>query len=175
VSTARAELLKLVTLPPLALTVGLTWGLAVLLALVPAGPDPIPYVRAGFLVLGVLAATSEYDGGQIHTTLLGTPQRTRLQLVKALVLALATLPVAVVTVLLAGAGNPVHLVLATLLAAGVATVLRHTLAAVVAVLGYSYVLGPFIPDRYDEGTWLPAVWAGAAMAAGSIVFGRRDA
>jgi len=175
VSTARAELLKLVTLPALALTAGLTWGLTALLALVADGADPIPYVRAGFLVLGVLAASSEYEGGQLRTTLLGTPRRARLQLAKALALALVTTPVAVVTVLLAGAGGAAYLVLITLLAAGVATVLRHALAGVVVVLGYYYVLGPFVRDRFDDGLWLPAAWALAAWCAATAAVLRRDA
>jgi len=175
VSTARAELLKLVTLPALALTAGLTWGLAALLALVADGADPIPYVRAGFLVLGVLAASSEYEGGQLRTTLLGTPRRARLQLAKALALALVTTPVAVVTVLIAGAGGAGYLVLITLLAAGVATVLRHALAGVVVVLGYYYVLGPFVRDRFDDGLWLPAAWALAAWCAATAAVLRRDA
>ena len=174
-STARAELLKLVTLPALALTAGLTWGLAALLALVADGADPIPYVRAGFLVLGVLAASSEYEGGQLRTTLLGTPRRARLQLAKALALALVTTPVAVVTVLIAGAGGAGYLVLITLLAAGVATVLRHALAGVVVVLGYYYVLGPFVRDRFDDGLWLPAAWALAAWCAATAAVLRRDA
>lgn len=174
-STARAELLKLVTLPALALTVGLTWALTASLRLVAGGADPIPFARAGFLVLGVLAAASEFDGGQLRTTLLGTPRRVRLQVVKALVLVLATLPVAAVTVLVAGTGDPVRLVLTTLLAAGVATVVRHPVAAVVVVFGYYYVLGPFVRDRFADGLWLPAAWTLAALLAGTVAVVRRDA
>jgi ABC-2 type transport system permease protein len=175
VTTARAELLKLVTLPALALTVGLTWGLTALLALVADEADPIPYVRAGFLVLGVLAASSEYEGGQLRTTLLCVPRRLRLQGVKALVLGLATLPVAVVTVLVAGTGDPGYLIVITLLAAGVATLLRHAVAAVVVVLGYYYVLGPFVRDRFDDGLWLPAAWSLVALLAAAAAVVRRDA
>jgi ABC-2 type transport system permease protein len=175
VTTARAELLKLVTLPALALTVGLTWGLTALLALVADDADPIPYVRAGFLVLGVLAASSEYEGGQLRTTLLCAPRRLRLQGVKALVLGLATLPVAVVTVLVAGTGDPGYLIVITLLAAGVATLLRHAVAAVVVVLGYYYVLGPFVRDRFDDGLWLPAAWSLVALLAAAAAVVRRDA
>lgn len=174
-STLRAELLKLVSLPALALTVGLTWGLTVLLALVAGGADPIPYVRAGFLVLGVLAASSEYEGGQLRTTLLGVPRRARLQLAKALALALVAAPAAVVTVLVAGTGDVAYLVLITLLAAGVTTVLRHAVAGVVVVLGYYYVLGPFVRDRFDDGLWLPAAWALAVLLAAAVAVGRRDA
>lgn len=174
-TTARAELLKLVTLPALALTVGLTWGLTALLALAAGDADPIPYVRAGFLVLGVLAASSEYEGGQLRTTLLCVPRRLRLQGVKALVLGLATLPVAVVTVLVAGTGDPGYLIVITLLAAGVATLLRHAVAAVVVVLGYYYVLGPFVRDRFDDGLWLPAAWTLTVLLAATAAVVRRDA
>jgi ABC-2 type transport system permease protein len=176
VTTARAELLKLLTLPPLALTVALTWAVTTLMALVArGGPDPIPVARAGLLVLGVLAATSEYDGGQIHTTLLCTPRRARLHLTRTLVLALVTVPVALVTVLIAGTGDPVYLVLVTLLAAAVGTLLRHALAAVVAVLGYYYVIGPFIRDRFDDSLWLPAGWTAVAVLAATVAVVRRDA
>ena len=174
-NTARAELLKLASLPALALTVGLTWGLTALLALVADGADPIPYARAGFLVLGVLAASSEYEGGQLRSTLLGTPGRARLQVVKALVLALVATPVAVVTVLIADTGDAAYLVLVTLLAGAVATVLRHAVAGVVVVLGYYYVLGPFVRDRFDDGLWLPAAWALAAWCAATAAVVRRDA
>ena len=175
-NTARAELLKLATLPALALTVALTWAVTLLMALVARdGPDPVPLARAGFLVLGVLAATAEYDDGQRHTTLLCTPRRARLQLTRTLVLALAAVPVAVVTVLIARTGSPVYLVLTTVLAAAVGTLLRHALAAVVVVLGYYYVLGPFVRDRFDDGLWLPAGWAAVAVLAATVAVVRRDA
>jgi hypothetical protein len=176
VNTARAELIKLATLPALALTVALTWAVTAVIRLAAAdGADPIPLVRAGFLVLGVLAATAEYDGAQIHTTLLCSPRRTHLHVTRTLVLALVTVPAAVVTVLLAGTGDPVYLVLTTLLAAAVGTLLRHPVAAIVVVLGYYYVLGPFVRDRFDDGLWLPAAWTVVALAAATVAVVRRDA
>lgn len=68
----------------------------------PLGHDaalgPLGYTQAGFLVLGVLAAASEYEeGSQIRTTLLAMPRRLPLQAVKALALGAVTLPVAVAT------------------------------------------------------------------------------
>jgi hypothetical protein len=176
VSTARAELLKLATLPALLLTVALTWAVTTLITLAAVGdPDPIPLARAGFLVLGVLAASSEYEGGQLRTTLLGTPRRARLQLVKALVLALVAGPVAVVTVLIAGTGDPGYLVLITLIAAGVTTVLRHALAGVVVVVGYYFVLSPLLRDRVDDSLWLPVGWALGMVLVGTVTVVRRDA
>lgn len=175
-STARAELLKLATLPALLLTVALTWAVTTLITLAAVGdPDPVPLARAGFLVLGVLAASSEYEGGQLRTTLLGTPRRARLQLVKALVLALVAGPVAIVTVLIAGTGNPGHLVLITLIAAGVTTVLRHALAGVVVTIGYYFVLSPLLHDRVDDSLWLPVCWALGIGLAATVTVVHRDA
>lgn len=175
-NTARAELLKLATLPAVLLTVALTWAVTLLIVLAAAGdPDPVPLVRAGFLVLGVLAASSEYEGAQLRTTLLGTPRRVHLQLVKTLVLALAAVPVAVVTVLIAGTGDAAYLVVITLIAAGVATVLRHALAGIVVVLGYYFVLSPFLRDRVDDSPWLPVCWALGVLLAATVTVARRDA
>jgi ABC-2 type transport system permease protein len=170
VSTARAELIKLVTLPALPLTVLLTWAVTAALALLPDA-GPIRYARAGFVVLGVLAAASEYDGGQLRTSLLCTPRRLRLLAVKMLVLGLATVPVAVVTVLVAGGGAPLRLVSTVLLAAAVATVLRSAVAAVAVLLGYLYLLVPFVELPIDDGLWLPA----AALVVAGVAFVRRDA
>ncbi len=175
-TTARAELLKLATLPAVALTAALTWAVTALIALAATGdPDPVPLARAGFLVLGVLATSSEYEGAQLRTTLLGTPRRAHLQLVKALVLALVATPVAAGTVLIAGSGDAAQLVLLTLIAAGVTTVLRHALAGIVVVLGYYFVLSPFLRDRVDDSPWLPAGWAVGLLLAGTVAVVRRDA
>ena len=173
-TAARGEWLKLATLPAVPLTVALTWAVTALLRLAPAA-DPIAYARAGFVVLGVLAATSEYAGGQVRTTLTCTPRRAALHAVKAVVLALATAPVAVVTVALAGAGNPVHLVLVTVLGAAAGIVLRHALAAVTVLLGYYYAAGPLLAGRVDDSLWLPAAWAAGAQALAVVTFVRRDA
>ena len=169
-STVRAELIKLVTLPALPLTVLLTWAVTAVLGLAPDA-GPIRYARAGFVVLGVLAVTSEYDGGQIRTSLLCTPRRLELLAVKALVLGLTTTPAAVVTVLIAGTGDAVQLVSTALLAAAVATVLRGAVPAVAVLLGYYYVLVPFLRDPVDDGPWLPV----AALLVAAAVFVRRDA
>ena len=175
-STARAELLKLLTLPALALTVALTVAVTVLLAAASAGgAELIPYARAGFLVLGVLAATSEYDDGQIRTTLLGTPGRLPWQLVRTAVLAAAATPVALTVVLVAGAGSPGYLVLTALIGASAGTVLRRPLPAIVLLFGYYYALGPVLRPRVDDGLWLPVGWTVAAVLAASWSLTRRDA
>jgi ABC-2 type transport system permease protein len=169
-AAARAELIKLVTLPALALTVVLTWAVTAGLALLPEpGETGIRYARAGFVAFGALAAASEYAGGQLRSSLLCLPRRLELQAVKVLVLALAVLPVAVVTVLLAGTGDVLPLALAALFASAVATLLRGAVPAVAVVLGYYYVLDPFV--RFEPGPWLPA----GALVAAAVVFARRDA
>jgi ABC-2 type transport system permease protein len=175
VTTARAELLKLATLPGILLTVALTWAVTALITLAATGdPDPIPLARAGFLVLGVLAASSEYEGGQLRTTLLATPRRVRLELTKAGVLAGVTVPVSAVTVLIAGRGDVAYLVLITLIAAGVTTVLRHALAGVVVTIGYYFVLSPFLGDRVDDSGWWPVLGAVGLSLAATVVVARRD-
>jgi len=196
VNATRAELIKLVTLPALSLTVVLTWAVTAALVLaLDAGPESIRYARAGFVVLGALAAASEYDDGQLRTSLVCSPRRLELLAVKALVLGLAATAVAVVTVLIAGAGDVLiagagdvliagagdiliagagdvaELVLTVLLAAAVATVLRGAVPAVAVILGYYYVLGPFVEDWLVDGPWLPA----AAFLIAAATFVRRDA
>ena len=187
-NATRAELIKLVTLPALSLTVVLTWAVTAALVLaLDAGPESIRYARAGFVVLGALAAASEYDDGQLRTSLVCSPRRLELLAVKALVLGLAATAVAVVTVLIAGAGDVLiagagdiliagagdvaELVLTVLLAAAVATVLRGAVPAVAVILGYYYVLGPFVEDWLVDGPWLPA----AAFLIAAATFVRRDA
>jgi ABC-2 type transport system permease protein len=78
-------------------------------------------------------------------------------------------------VLIAGTGDPAYLVLTTVLAAAVGTLSRHALAAVVVVLGYYYVLGPFVRDRVDDSLWLPAGWTVVAVLAATVAVVRRDA
>ncbi|AGZ42457.1 hypothetical protein [Actinoplanes friuliensis] len=161
----RAEFLKLLTLPAVALTVTLTWVVTVVV--------PLSYARTGFVVFGILAATSEYEGGQVRTTLLAVPRRLDLVLAKTFVLAVTILPVAVVTVLIAGEGNPAYLLLITLLAAAVGTILRNALAAVVLLLSYFGVLGPILGDRISDSLWLPVAWtAGVSLLAAATFVGR---
>ncbi|MEV0758273.1 ABC transporter permease subunit [Streptosporangium sp. NPDC050280] len=238
----RAEFVKLLTLPALCLTALGTWGAALVLdaAFVAAakqgrgdatsaldlGLASTGYLQAGFIVLGVLAATSEYGGGQIRTSLTSMPRRIELQLVKALALALAAVPVAAVTVAAgvviaqlapvdltapmdgrrtaqAAAGAIAYLVLTTLIASSLATVARRSLPAVAVLLGYYFIVGPYVrdhmgyaaylPDTAGRGMWLSAgaetgtslgrwegsllvlAWTLVALATAAVVFERRDA
>ncbi|MDN5727129.1 MAG: hypothetical protein L0G99_14545 [Propionibacteriales bacterium] len=85
----RAESIKLWTLPATWLvtlgTVALTGVLSVALAADSGGSTPvdsldrgvvaITWTQCGFFLLGVIAATSEYVGGQCRTTLVAVPDR----------------------------------------------------------------------------------------------------
>ncbi|MEU7676197.1 hypothetical protein AB0C42_15455 [Micromonospora taraxaci] len=214
-NTARAELSKLLTLPSLRRTALLTWAATVLLAYgyayasaesagEPLGDDaglaPLGYTQAGFLVFGVLAATSEYqEGDQIRTTLLAMPRRLPLQAAKALALAALTLPVAAATAVTstlpadAPAWMPAataYLTLTTLLAAAVASLVRRAVPAAILLLGLYFVAGPLLRARFSAGAaYLPdtaaldpsrgaaatIAWTCAALTLAASVFRRRDA
>ncbi|MEU4473664.1 hypothetical protein [Micromonospora sp. NPDC023888] len=212
-NTVRAELRKLLTLPSLRRTALLTWAATALLTYAyasaeahgePLGDDtalaPLGYTQAGFLVLGVLAATSEYqDGDQIRATLLAMPRRLPLQAAKALALAALTLPVAAATAatstLPAGgvAWTPVataYLTLTALLAAAVASAVRRALPAAIALLGLYFVAGPllragssasaaYLPDTAaldpSHGAAATIAWTLSALTLAALIFRRRDA
>jgi ABC-2 type transport system permease protein len=184
----RAELLKLGSLPSLGWTVVLTLAATGLLrwAAGTAGTLPLTYTQAGFLILGVLAVASEHEGGgQIRTTLLAMPRRLPLLGAKAVTLALAALPVAVVAALVCGTGARVigYLVATTLLAGAATSVIRHPVPAVLSLLLVFYVAGPLLRD--DLGDWLPGdpgnvgvavpAWTLGAAVVAVLVFPRRDA
>lgn len=85
---ARAELVKLATLPAFrGTTVAMITAAMALTALHSAAPTgeaaatavvarTVPLLQIGPILLGVLAAATEYDGGQIRTTLTAVPNRT---------------------------------------------------------------------------------------------------
>ncbi|MFI6577059.1 ABC transporter permease [Nocardiopsis sp. NPDC050513] len=63
-----------------------------------SGFDAIAYGQAGMVVLGVLAVSGEYAGGQIRTSLIAVPDRRRLLAAKAAAVTVAALVVSAVTV-----------------------------------------------------------------------------
>lgn len=172
----HAELRKLVTLPSLRLTALLTL-LASLLLIYLEAPRPLRYVQAGFLVLGVLAAASEHQGGdQIRATLLAMPRRLRLYAAKVAALAVVAAPVA----LLASAPDAGYLVLTALLGGAAGTLIRRAETAAVLVLVVYFIVCPllrgrfsYLPDHAASGA--PAVWAACAVTLAGYVFHRRDA
>ncbi|GGN23828.1 hypothetical protein FHR83_002815 [Actinoplanes campanulatus] len=176
-NAVRAEVGKLLTLRSLALTLGLTWAVTLLLdALDPPGGSVLPYGQVGFLILGVLATAHEYQGGgQIRTTLLAMPRRYRLAAAKAVALVVLAAPAALLVAGTAGEpGGALSLVVDTLVAAGVGLLIRRPVGAAGAVL-IAYEIGlPLIRTHWGEvNDWLPL--AGVLIfAVASVVFARRD-
>ena len=193
-NTLRAELIKLVTLPALYLTASGTWAGTLVLdvafvvaagqgetgaaSTLDVGLAPVGYAQVGFIIFGILAATSEYHGGQIRTSLTSVPRRIELQTVKALTLALTVVPLAAVAVIAsvliaqlaladtagpidlhrtvrAVAGATAYLALTALLAAAVATVMRRSLPAVAVLLGYYLIVGPTVRNHLAYAAYLP--------------------
>ncbi|MEV6301935.1 hypothetical protein AB0M02_21155 [Actinoplanes sp. NPDC051861] len=236
--TARAELIKVLTLPATWLTLLGTLFVTVVLdvafiaaagqgqtgstSALDVGLASIGYAQAGFLILGVLTVTSEY-GGQVFTSLTAVPRRLELQVVKGLILVAVSIPAAILMVTVstllarlalpdaaqAGAGEllgaiggaTVYLALTTLLAAAVAVAVRRSLPAVALLLGYYFILGPYVRDRTEHASFLPdtagyslwfpggaegapspavgfavvLAWSLVAFAAATAAFVRRDA
>jgi hypothetical protein len=198
IRSLHAELRKLVTLPAVPLTVGSTWAVTALLATTAAGPPGVAvgYVQAGFLVLGVLAATAEYEG-QVRTSLLCVPRRVEYQIAQALAVALVSVPAAAVTAVLAraGLGAAGYLVLTAVLASTVGTLVRRPLPALGLLLGHYFIAGPLLRTRPaigdhlpgTSGLWLPgaddplrsavvaAAWTMAGLLAAVLTVRHRDA
>ncbi|MFI7032364.1 ABC transporter permease [Microbispora rosea] len=196
-----AEMSKLVSLPATWLTLGGTLVVNLILAVaftvaglqgstgtksaIDIGLASISYAQAGFVILGVLTACSEYIGGQIRTTLTAMPRRALQFTAKHLALAIVVFPAAAITaasgvVLTAGvlgdtaapstsgrvvgalSGVSAYLVLTALISAAVGALVRRTLAAVVVLLGYFFIVGPLLRDHTPAAKYLPDT-AGFAM------------
>jgi hypothetical protein len=198
VTFLRAETRKLLTLPSLRLTALLTWAGTGLLAYASADAlVPLSYTQAGFLVLGVLATTSEHQAGdQIRTTLLAMPRRARLCAAKAGTLAAVTLPVAVVIAVTstAPAGEagraPAatgYLICTTLLGAAVGVLVRRAVPAILPLLVLYFIAGPLLRTRFaaylpdtavldpSRGATATITWTLAALTLAFLAFRRRDA
>lgn len=202
-STLRAELRKLVTLPSLGLTALLTLAATGLLAYAygaagqPSGLGPLGYTQAGFLVFGALATASEHQGGdQIHATLLAMPRRLPLYAAKTLTLTAVAAPfaaaVAATSTVPAGEAGRLpaataYLTLTALLAAAAGALVRRAEAAVVLLLAGYFVVFPLLRDRWgaalpdtaaldpSRGAVASLVWTACVVLAAGAVFHRRDA
>ncbi|KZS48866.1 hypothetical protein AWU65_24490 [Paenibacillus glucanolyticus] len=180
-----AELDKLVTLPLIWLTLMGTFIVNLVLAaaftsvglqgaagtqsILNIGLASMGYLHAGFIILGILAACSEYTGGQIRTTLTTIPWRGFQLSTKYLALAIITIPVAFIiaasgvlyafimlrdtaavirvdTMIVTLVGATGYLTLTTLLSAAIGALLRRTTPALVVLLGYYYVVSPLSRD-----------------------------
>lgn len=182
-NAVRAEILKLVTLPALAITAGLTWAVTALLRLAAPDGSVLMFSQVGFLVLGVLAATQDYQDGQIRTALLAVPRRPLLAVVKAAAPAVAAAPVALLVAITAGEpGNTGFLILDVLLAAAVGTVVRVPVGAVAGLLTGYFIVLPLAAARFDGvESWIPAqnaaalIWTAVAVGVAAVTLVRRNA
>ncbi|WP_169978865.1 ABC transporter permease [Microbispora sp. H10836] len=207
-----AEMSKLVSLPATWLTLGGTLVVNLILAIaftiaglqgstgtksaIDIGLASISYAQAGFVILGVLAACSEYTGGQIRTTLTAMPRRALQFTAKHLALAIVVFPAAAITAAsgvaltagvlgdtaapvtsgrVAGAlsGVTAYLALTALISAAVGALVRRTLAAVVVLLGYFFIVGPLLRDHTPAAKYLPdsagfAMWFPVADDASAV-------
>ncbi|AIQ31571.1 hypothetical protein P40081_28060 [Paenibacillus sp. FSL P4-0081] len=142
------------------------------------GLTSVSYAQSGFMIFGILAACSEYTGGQIRTTLTAMPRR-GIQLVAVLfALTIVLIPTAIIvssaglllTASLIGStaapvalGNLVtvmigvstYLTLTALISAAVGIILRRSLPSVAAVLGYYFIAGPLLRDQTVLAKYLP--------------------
>ncbi|WP_435920756.1 ABC transporter permease [Paenibacillus sp. DYY-L-2] len=197
-----AELNKLVTLPLTRLTLLGSFIVNFLLAaaftsvglqdatgtqsILEIGLAPMGYLQAGFIILGILAACSEYTGGQIRTTLITMPWRGLQLSTKHLALAVITVPAALIiaasgvlytyirmrdsaagfeidTMIEAVAGATSYLTLTTLLSAATGALFRRTTTALVVLLGYYFVVSPLIRNFLPRLTQYFPDTAGAYM------------
>lgn len=121
VAALRAELSKLRSLPAICLTLAGTVALTILLSflfireagavgeagataasvgILDFGVAALGWSQVGFFLLGVIAAASEYVGGQIRTTLIAVPDRGIQRLAANSALALLSFSAALITVLI---------------------------------------------------------------------------
>ncbi len=187
---ASAELIKLRTLPIVTATVLATVGAAIVLSAAIAASSTvpisavqvtlatIPFVQIGVILLGVLTVATEYQSGQIRTTLAATPRRLSALAGKSLaflVTAVVTSGVAVgagwsvaaftlSTRQLATAsavntwpivGAAVYLVLIGSLAFAVTVLLRSLIPPLVSMLSLVLIVSPLAGSLTEHARWLP--------------------
>ncbi|CAM3482850.1 ABC transporter permease [Marinicrinis lubricantis] len=190
----KAELSKLCSLPITWFTLGGTFivnlmlayaysnaglqGLTSIQSTLQIGLASVSFSQAGFMIFSILTVCSEYNGGQIRTTLTAMPRR-GIQIFAALfALTVVLIPAAFVVsssgvlltqILVEDAGAPivwVHLVftmlgvsayltLTALISAALGVVLHRMLPALAIMLSYYYIAGPLIRDQADFAKYLP--------------------
>ncbi|MUG86263.1 ABC transporter permease [Paenibacillus timonensis] len=177
----HAELAKLISLPSVWLTLMGTFilNLGMIAAYVSLGLkeqggsinilnlgiSSMGYLQVGFMILGILATCSEYNGGQIRTTLAAMPWRGLQFTTKHIAVAIITIPAAFLMVassvlytwirmrdlavefeigdmieVIAGATG--YLTLTTLLSAAIGAIIKRTTPSLVILLGYYYIVSP---------------------------------
>lgn len=181
----QAETAKLVSLPASWLVLGGTLALTVVLSAAfgsggSVGPDAreraldlavtaLTWTQCGFVLLGVVTATSEYVGGQVRTTLVAVPDRVAWRLAATVALAsvafVAGIVVAVASVagFLGAAGLPGsgidlgqaarvvlsaagYLSLMSVLASALGIIVRRAIPAAAGLLLYLLVVSPLLQD-----------------------------
>lgn len=123
------------------------------------------YLQAGFIILGILAACSEYENGQIRTTLTAMPWRGYQLSMKYVALAILTVPAALIIaasgvfysfmmmkdaaaaiemdkMIEALAGAAGYLTITTLISAAIGALLRRTTPALALLIGYYFIVSP---------------------------------
>ncbi|MGO1317701.1 MAG: hypothetical protein ACTMIR_11810 [Cellulomonadaceae bacterium] len=182
----RAEASKLWSLPATWLVLGGTLALTIVLSIAfgtsaNIGPDQtvnildygvtaVTWTQCGFFLLGVIASTSEYIGGQIRTTLIAIPDRItwRLAATAALVpitFAAALLIVATsITTILLTTGVPIaeadldvaariipsaagYLTLMAVLSSALGLLIRKAIPAAAILLVYLLILSPLLQGQ----------------------------
>lgn len=204
-SQVGAEFRKLTTLPAVLMTGVLTLSASVFLVVVvtssqerlPAGltaaqvlTETVVLLQVGFVVFGVLAASSDYPGGGLRTAFLAGPQRKSLAMAKLIatfvllaILAVFSTVVGVVSVVFRGVvwgeggrgaativALLVYLVLVGLFAYGLGTLIRSLAMALVLVLGLLLIVPALLSGWPQIARWLPTE-AGLEMIGGGGLVG----
>jgi ABC-2 type transport system permease protein len=136
--------------------------------------ETIPILQIGIILVGVLAASCEYAGGQIHTTLIAVPNRVRAFAAKALaylVVATVTSAAAVAVALVtaraalsselaappgwAVVGAAGYLVMIGLLALTLTVLLRSLVAPLAGILTVVLIVSPVLRGITEHARWLP--------------------
>ncbi|MFB6718663.1 hypothetical protein ACFCV3_00795 [Kribbella sp. NPDC056345] len=157
-----AEVAKLRTLPITVLTIAGTVAVSALIAIALSRSgepvDVVPYVQAGFVLLGIIPVAHEHAGRQFSTSLTAVPARGQLLIGKT-VATFVTLALTAMATVLAQSERPVgaaaYLTLIGLLAYAVALLVRHLVPALVGMLCLVLVLSPLLAEITKHARWLP--------------------
>lgn len=186
IGALRAEISKLFSLPAIWLVLAATLAFTVLVSVAfalnagtaPASPATVldhgvlalTWTQCGFFLLGVIAATSEYVGGQIRTTLVAIPDRIAQRLAATTALALPAFAAAVLTAAASTATTLVttgtalgqvdlalalrltvsaagYLTLMTVLSSALGFLLRRAVPTAAILLVYLLILSPILQDQ----------------------------
>lgn len=179
-----AELVKLRTLPITILTMAGTIAVSALIAIALSRSgepvDVVPYVQAGFVLLGIIPVAHEHAGRQFSTSLTAVPARGRLLIGKTVATFVILALTAVATALAQSersVGAAAYLTLIGLFAYTVALLVRHLVPALVGMLCLVLILSPLLAEVTKYARWLPdraaaeLYRAGGSPVSGALVSG----